>query len=95
MVISDGSQLIGERNEQRYVLATQDAGLRKWAQKIPGLPVLSLIHGTLSLAKASPASIEAAAQVVACCVFPPIRLLSFSPDGNQSSVAPAQCPAAK
>ena len=55
--------MIGPTNEHRYVLATQDAALRKWAETIPGLPVISIIRSALALCKAPEVSREAAMEV--------------------------------
>ena len=51
-------KIVGERNEKRFVIATQDTELRKKLREVPGVPLIYLNRAVPVLEKQSQASID-------------------------------------
>lgn len=51
-------KIVGERNDQRFVVATQDVELRKRLRQIPGVPLIYLNRAVPVLEKQSQASVD-------------------------------------
>ncbi len=57
------SDSLGASNEHRYCIATQDHALKLTLSRIPGVPTISVSHGTFVTDKPSAATLEAVEKV--------------------------------
>lgn len=61
-------QMIGKRNEHRYIIATQDQDLIESLKHVPGVPILTVAGGRLFLMKPSQATKDAQQKVRHTCL---------------------------
>mmetsp|Transcript_30209 Transcript_30209/g.79338 ORF Transcript_30209/g.79338 Transcript_30209/m.79338 type:complete len:240 (+) Transcript_30209:194-913(+) len=82
--------LIGESNPEHYVVATQDRGLKEKLRRIPGVPVLSISFGQLSMGKPSQVSLDHAAELNYAKVAPTAMTPSAVSAAAAAAVAPIE-----